>query len=806
MKIKLRYTITLLLMILTGGCSTPVTVTASPTPIPTPLPITSPVHYMLHEPSADEYFRAVPVIIDLMMEDVQPGEFPTVDIPEILVEEIRRESYLDEAEDESVVFEAYWSIANSYGYWYGREEWNHAILEKWLNAERPDLDSMSQTHFENYQIDIEARDFDGDQHNEWVLHVVQGEGDASLFRQIVVVRSTEAGKYEIVPSPIPWHGCCFHYSSTLSGTTEEMRYEDLTGDGLPEWVLIVGGMGVNHLHFGWILVLGWQDGKLVDLVPEADLGDGLSYLEPAGGGYYYLPRDVSWEYANVDSDAAIEIHQYQVYHDNWACTLYETRVFEWMPDQYSYSYVQTVNALRMENSAGCLVRQGQLALWEGNISEAASFFEAALTLNIGVLSPEVHQYIQLRLALAYQLLGRSADTTNLLADLNTQEPASELTARLIGSASQSELSPGSLALCAALYNVFATSDPWDTGTYWGAVQDRLVPMVSIESPAYDAERAGCNFPTRVKTVLSSHRLSVLEPIDAQLNSLGIGIRDYQLFDLDRDEQKEILLWTIGEGMPPLLLVSGGDQYIVTSPGIINLKGLQMDREVLFSDMRVVQLPDGKLALATMFYDGRVRDVPGTMNSAAAQLFYAVPLVSCTDGWAQKLGYLRLWRLEGDELVQFFDMILCENRDLSAFFPDDQGKEAFVGWASADGHRWVESQYKWNDARKTYVAQLPDPVNTPEVASQAEPTIYDVLASIYRQDIPDASIAEFDVALNSLPPDVTPEAVFEARYWRAYLLLKTGRRDDALAAYLAIYNETPESAWGLLALLHLEPLP
>jgi tetratricopeptide (TPR) repeat protein len=48
-----------------------------------------------------------------------------------------------------------------------------------------------------------------------------------------------------------------------------------------------------------------------------------------------------------------------------------------------------------------------------------------------------------------------------------------------------------------------------------------------------------------------------------------------------------------------------------------------------------------------------------------------------------------------------------------------------------------------------------------------------------------------------------EFQFAVRYRRALALETLGRRDEALAAYVAIYEDAPESAWGMLAALHFE---
>lgn len=43
------------------------------------------------------------------------------------------------------------------------------------------------------------------------------------------------------------------------------------------------------------------------------------------------------------------------------------------------------------------------------------------------------------------------------------------------------------------------------------------------------------------------------------------------------------------------------------------------------------------------------------------------------------------------------------------------------------------------------------------------------------------------------------------YWRALTYEFMGRTDDALAEYIAIYEAMPNSAWGMLAALHFEPI-
>ena len=56
---------------------------------------------------------------------------------------------------------------------------------------------------------------------------------------------------------------------------------------------------------------------------------------------------------------------------------------------------------------------------------------------------------------------------------------------------------------------------------------------------------------------------------------------------------------------------------------------------------------------------------------------------------------------------------------------------------------------------------------------------------------------------TLPTANYEDYALQLRYWRALALEALNRPDEALAEYIAIYEAAPESAWGMLAALHLE---
>jgi hypothetical protein len=66
-----------------------------------------------------------------------------------------------------------------------------------------------------------------------------------------------------------------------------------------------------------------------------------------------------------------------------------------------------------------------------------------------------------------------------------------------------------------------------------------------------------------------------------------------------------------------------------------------------------------------------------------------------------------------------------------------------------------------------------------------------------------ALAQIDSLLAS--PETANDAL-QLAYWRALTLELMGEFDDALAEYVTIYDDTPESAWGMRAALHFEIPP
>lgn len=92
-----------------------------------------------------------------------------------------------------------------------------------------------------------------------------------------------------------------------------------------------------------------------------------------------------------------------------------------------------------------------------------------------------------------------------------------------------------------------------------------------------------------------------------------------------------------------------------------------------------------------------------------------------------------------------------------------------------------------------------PTSTPDARSEIEIQIArrDIHAFFMSEDYETALL----IAKGAVPEDDIDAARWH--YWRALALEALERTEDALAEYVAIYEAAPESAWGMLARLHIE---
>ena len=118
-------------------------------------------------------------------------------------------------------------------------------------------------------------------------------------------------------------------------------------------------------------------------------------------------------------------------------------------------------------------------------------------------------------------------------------------------------------------------------------------------------------------------------------------------------------------------------------------------------------------------------------------------------------------------------------------------------------------YTWDENIRTFVAPsqpvLPTPTPMP-FSPQAQPIgtppqlLYGIRTAFVQRDF--SQVLELSESIFQQEPD-DPSLIMATHYYRALALEALERPDEALAEYIAVYERSPESAWGVLAALHLE---
>lgn len=191
-------------------------------------------------------------------------------------------------------------------------------------------------------------------------------------------------------------------------------------------------------------------------------------------------------------------------------------------------------------------------------------------------------------------------------------------------------------------------------------------------------------------------------------------------------------------------------------------------------------------------------------------------LSCTYGERESSprypGDLTLWRLHNGELVNILLAPLCEAPELDNVLEIHAGGYQQSS-ENIDTTNVIPAIYTWNEetemimlAEEPQITPTSDPIS-PIPIEQSDPVYtlhnFSTLRSAFvERDF--ALVVEIaDEALASAIDD--NQLAYAFRYYRALALEALDRPDEALAEYVAIYETAPDSAWGMLAVLHFEPV-
>ena len=655
------------------------------------------------------------------------------------------------------------------------DTWLSPIVEAWVRENVETIPEMADYRDDVISISITPLNLDIDEESEYQLTIYITDSEYTTY--FLDIESTNPPIYRLEILPFGWYS----YNLPSSDEIETRMLDDINDDGVVDWVIFASSY-YNFQSCGSLYVLNWSHGQLVDLL---DFDSYLCEPEPI-------------EFLNLDEDAALEIHQSEYRSNNWFCVWHQDKTFDWNGIEYHLSDTTEI----FDEILGCAMHDAEPLMWENQWAEAILIYERGLELGWENYSgtvetirlAEMTQYAKVRLVLAYWLAGRDTEAENLFNELQADEPLSEMMSTLIEALADAHSNV--LAQCTAAYNVF-----WE---YRKSMFNYELPS-NIEVGYMDyvirgsppqPERAGCNAPLLIDSALSEMNFHPdVSPITI-LENAEIEVENYLEADLNSDGVSDWLIWLTAKAPPVLLLSDDNGEYYLSRPDV-----RRPDENVEVSTIQT-------LDTSSLWITDYVYLPEDTYNVVLGR--YNIESFRCEDSDADvTTGNLQLWRVHNNTLELAINMPLCQERTIDEIF---QEEGILTGWATIavhDPNTWDkvfgEAIYMWDEEAQNYFPPKPE-IIADTTSEPPERSIFEASGAAlgYFQD------GDYAVALSLLDETIagldveTPDWIVEGlQYYRALNLEALGCIDEAVTVYQALAEV--ESAWGMLAGLHIEPI-
>ena len=282
-------------------------------------------------------------------------------------------------------------------------------------------------------------------------------------------------------------------------------------------------------------------------------------------------------------------------------------------------------------------------------------------------------------------------------------------------------------------------------------------------------------------------------------------------DISPNEQLASLEWQIGETYNADFNGDGIDDWIVWLPTLLidPISFISVDDNYEVAQVNNLYPPDGTNSYFT-------RTLPdGTLALLHVNLSDTSPYSAnlrgrgggplCPDNLANPLEYsfpgsLSIYRISGDEFAYIFGTLICEQLSIDDYFDGN----FVVGWRYlSESDYLLPTSYQWDTDIQSYIEL---PFDEPVIEETIYEPVYDAdrilntsIWSFYREREYADILTELDDAIANLDD----ETVDGLRYLRAMTLEALDRPDEALEDYIYLYESNPDSAWAILANLHLQ---
>jgi hypothetical protein len=755
--------------------------------------------YRLRVPTEAEYLSIVPSFAEQYIQETGGDLYRSAlfNVPELEIKYRYPDLY---RQDYQQIADAFAALASTFPQMVDWQFWNDALVLSWITANSVDLSAETELTFDEFDIQINQQDLDGDDSPEFVLYV----GGSFGYRGYLVLAADNQG-YRSVPHPLPYGaGGEFRYDFSINSSLMTLGYQDVNGNGIVDWLVQLSNAddGSTSANAGQLYILEWQDSALVNLGDE-----NLVFYQSSNAA-------MSWSFVNRDEDDALEIEQYRSVVDNWGCAWTEITLFDWNGDTFS----EAAPEQEFPQTSGCFTRQAETAIWEGRVEDAVALYELIprTTDLVVTLADEegtmtrfdainLGNYTDIRLALAYMLIGREDEGLALLRSLQTlpehDQSFPEYVELLLNAYAAN---PTAVGVCMAAYDFVLFNG------YYFDREGFLVVGLTIDNAIYDTQgmyipppappvTAGCDAPTLVSQIIGSHTFSTSELPAEQLEVLGISTAFTFQTDLNQDGQAEWLVWATSL-IAPIFFAPDGEIYVVSRVGISG------DSLGDYNELATWELPDGLgLALVNLDFAEHFRQSHAGYGLGGGPDGCPNPIERGENArFPDNPGRLTVWRLVDHELVLLVDASMCERVSVSEIFSADS--RSLNVWIFDDYQYTVPAIYTWDSGQQTYVAPppLPTPTAPPTDAIVTyTPSLYD-LAYYAQNEFTNGNYqAVVEYLAEGLTLDEPVTKLLPLQYLGAMAYEALNRPDEALAQYVSIYEAAPESSWGQLAAVHLE---
>lgn len=684
-----------------------------------------------------------------------------------------------------------------------------ALLELWLEANAINLAETPFFSFEGLHFEVRRLGETG----AFALQqrsVTLGDAGFGGSQELTPTGDTylafdtgEPGRYEVPLLPV----------GAVGGI---LAYGDLNADsrGQPEFAYLHYSSPLNSWVTGGFQVVTWTGEHI-----EALTNIPFSYESSPSGPAF------TWLFVNVDRDPAEELIQTQHIGHEDICNRLLVHFYDWQTDETLRVKESQTN---FASGFRCALYQAETLMQANQYSEAIREYQTALAEPDR--DPGLVPFTQIRLGLAWLALDRADEAQAVFEQINPAVSGSERNAFWVQAVYEAwQRDPRLLPMCQAAYISGFESLRYDSGSiftegsyftdagYYGPDSYAYEPEVGIHQVSCDLEHI-------LKTQLA--KIDIVNPLE-QLESLGIGIEDSLAMDLDNDDQHEWLIWLKAPLIQPLLFVP-----TVEVDYAISIEPTSRSEYSYFGtpDMRlpdednqywIITLPDGSRALLNVDFGIDPYIMQLYMRGGLEGDYSNEPSIGCAaSGPPNYPGEVVMWRLEGESLRIFSDLSVCEYATPDTLFPAGEGSSELKATYEHYLDEWnIElrpATYVWDANRRTFVL-TPQPTIPPltliptTVPVFEEPplrrtwylggqSLIEARKVFARRDFVEALLI-VDEAFTDENKDETLTPAFQ--YYRALTLEALNRPDEALTIYIELYQSMSDTAWGMLANLHLE---